>query len=71
LSDQRIKQLHTKLVDAKRRTRDASQVTEEGLARSLRAAEAKLRKQHGTARHIDFDIVVKNGKAVVKPIVKK
>jgi len=71
VSDERVKQLHSKLVDAKRRTRDASRVTEEGLARSLRAAEAKLREQHGTARHIDFDVVVKNGKAVVKPIVKK
>jgi hypothetical protein len=71
VSDQRVKQLHAKLVDAKRRTQDASRITEDGLARSLRAAEAKLRQQHGTARRIDFDIVVKNGKAVVKPIVKK
>jgi len=71
MSDQRVKQLHAKLVDAKRRTNDASRVTEDGLARSLRAAEAKLRQQHRSARSIDFDIVVKNGKAVVKPIVKK
>jgi hypothetical protein len=67
----RIQELHAKLVDAKRRTRDASRVTEEALARSLRAAEAKLRQQHRGARRIDFDVVVKNGKAVVKPIVKK
>ncbi len=41
----------------------------DGLGRQLRAAEDKLRKQHGN-RKIDFDIVIKDGKAVVKPIVR-
>ena len=41
----------------------------DGLAKSLRAAESKLQAQHQD-RRIDFDIVIKNGKAVVKPIVR-
>ena len=70
LSQQRVRQLHARLLDAKRQTKDSSTVSEEGLAKSLKAAEAKLRQQHGSDRRIEFDIVIKNGKAVVKPIVR-
>jgi hypothetical protein len=70
LSDRRISELHAQLLDAKRKTKDAGRVTEKGLARSLRAAEAKLKQQHGQDRRVDFNIIIKNGKAVVKPIVR-
>lgn len=69
LSDQRIAELHQQLVAAKQRNKEGGKVSVNGLAKSLRAAEAKLKKQHKD-RTIDFDIVVKNGKAVVKPIVR-
>lgn len=69
LSDQRIAELHRELVAAKQRNREGGKVSVNGLAKSLRAAEAKLKKQHKD-RTIDFDIIVKNGKAVVKPIVR-
>lgn len=36
------------------------------LAQSLRATEQKLRQQH-RGRRIDFDIVVRDGKPVIKP----
>ena len=70
LSDQRISELHAQLLEAKRKTKDAGRVTEKELARSLRAAESKLKSQHGQGRRIDFNIIIKNGKAVVKPIVR-
>ena len=66
---QRIAELHQQLVAAKQRNKEGGKVSVNGLAKSLRAAEAKLKKQHKD-RTIDFDIVVKNGKAVVKPIVR-
>lgn len=69
LSDARLKEIHTRLVDAKRQTNDAKSVSLDGLAKQLRAAEDNLRKQHGN-RKIDFDVVIKDGKAVVKPVVK-
>jgi hypothetical protein len=69
LSDQRIAELHTRLVDAKRKTREGGRVSVKGLAKSLRAAENKLRKQHQN-RRIDFDIVIKDGRAVVKPYLR-
>ena len=69
LSDDRLRELHTRLVDAKRQTKEGTSVTVDSLGKQLRAAEDKLRKQHGN-RKIDFDVVIKDGKAIVKPIVK-
>ena len=70
LTDERLRQLHGRLLQAKRQTGETGSVSTEGLARSLRAAEAKLREKHGRGRSVDFDIVIKDGKAVVKPIVR-
>jgi len=69
LTDQRIVELHQALIAAKQRNNEGGKVSVDGLAKSLRAAESKLQAQHRD-RRIDFDIVIKNGKAVVKPIVR-
>jgi hypothetical protein len=69
LSDDRVRELHARLVEAKRQTQDGAQVSVEGLAKSLKATEAKLREQHKN-RKIDFDVVIRDGKAVLKPIVR-
>ena len=67
--DERVRELHARLVEAKRQTQDPSAVSMEGLAKSMKATEAKLREQHKN-RKIDFDVVIKDGKAVLKPIVR-
>lgn len=67
--DARVKELHVKLNELKRQNREGSQVSLEGLAKSLRDTEAKLREKHGS-RRIDFEVVLKDGRAVVKPIVR-
>ena len=67
--DDRVRELHARLVEAKRQTQDATSVSMEGLAKSMKATEAKLREQHKN-RKIDFDVVIKDGKAVLKPIVR-
>ncbi len=41
----------------------------DGLTKSLKATQEKLREKHA-GRRIDFDVVIKDGKAVVKPIVR-
>jgi hypothetical protein len=69
VSDERIRELHGRLIDAKRQVKDDGKVSVDGLAKSLRAAESRLRQQHGD-RRIDFDVVIKDGKAVVKPILR-
>ncbi len=68
--DERVRALHQRLTDAKRQLNDLKSVSMEGLAKSLKATEENLRKQHGPNRKIDFDVVIKNGKALVKPIVR-
>ncbi len=69
LSEDRIKELHSRLNDLKRQNKEAGQVSLEGLTKSLRATEEKLRAQH-QGRKVDFDVVVKDGKTVVKPIIR-
>lgn len=68
IDDARLRDLHTKLQQAKQQTKEGN-VSFEGLAKSIRATEAKLREQHKN-RKIEFDVVIKDGKAVVKPIVR-
>jgi hypothetical protein len=68
VDDARMRDLHARLQQAKQQTNEAN-VSYEGLAKSVRATEAKLREQHKN-RKIDFDVVIKDGKAVVKPIVR-
>lgn len=53
----------------KKQNNESGQVSLEGLARTLRDTETKLRSQHKN-RKIDFDIVIRDGKAIVKPTVR-
>jgi hypothetical protein len=69
LSDDRVRDLHQKLLAMKRENKEAGQVSLEALSRSLRETENKLRAQHKD-RRIDFDVVIRDGKAIVKPTVK-
>jgi hypothetical protein len=68
LDDRRVRQLHDDLVAERRRLNQPGKVSVETLASSLRETESKLRKEHA-GKDIDFHVVVKNGKAMVKPIV--
>jgi len=69
LSDERIRELHEKLVRTKRDNKEAGQVSVESLAKTLRATEEKLRAEHKN-RKIEFEIVLRDGKTVVKPKVR-
>ena len=69
LSDDRIRELHGRLSDLKRQNREAGRVSMENLAKTLRATEERLRSQHRN-RKIDFEVVIRDGKAVVKPTVR-
>jgi hypothetical protein len=69
LSDERIRELHENLVRMKRENKEAGQVSVESLAKTLRATEEKLRAEHKN-RRIEFDVVLRDGKAVVKPKVR-
>ena len=68
VDEARLRELHSRLQQAKQQTNEAK-VSFEGMAKSIRAAEAKLREQHKD-RKIEFDVVIKDGKAIVKPTVR-
>jgi hypothetical protein len=69
MSDDRVKELHQKLVELKRQNHETGQVSLESLAKTLRDTEHKLRSEHKN-RKIDFEVVVRDGKAIVKPTVR-
>lgn len=70
LSEDRVRTLHAELVAARRQLNQGDNVSMDSLARSLRETEKKLRAQH-VGRSVDFQIVVKDGKPIVKPVVRK
>jgi hypothetical protein len=69
LTDARIKELHDNLTKIKRENKEGGQVSIESLAKTLRATEEKLRAEHKN-RRIEFEVVLRDGKAVVKPKVR-
>lgn len=68
LPETRVRALHQAYVDARKQT-NASAVSFEKLERSLRETEAKLKSTH-QGRTVDFDVVIKDGKAILKPKLK-
>jgi hypothetical protein len=70
LSDQRVRELYAKYVEAKRaRNESTAGITFESMAKSLRESSDKLKQKHA-GRAVDFEIGEKDGKTVIKPIVK-
>jgi hypothetical protein len=70
LGDQRIRQIYAKYVEAKRSTQESTAgVTYEKLAASLRAQAEKLKSAH-PSKSIDYEVVVKDGKTHLKPVLK-
>jgi hypothetical protein len=69
LPEERVRQLYAQYVDTKRRQNESTAaITYDAVAKSLRDSSAKLREKHGKA--VDFEVRVKDGKTILKPIVK-
>ena len=70
LNEGRLREIYGQYVQA-RRTRNESTagITFEKLADSLRSQADKLKGKHGSKR-VDYEVVVKDGKTLIKPIVK-
>jgi hypothetical protein len=69
LSAERVRALHHELVEAKVKTHEAGEVSLSSLTRKLETTVKALRVKHG-GKQIDFAVVIKDGKAIVKPIVR-
>jgi hypothetical protein len=69
LSAERVRALHHELVEAKSKTHEAGEVSLSSLTRKLETTAKALSVKHG-GKQIDFAVVIKDGKAIVKPIVR-
>jgi len=70
LSGDRVRKIYESYVQARRACREStSNITEGKLEEMLRTSVDKLRSKHA-GKSIDFDVVIKDGKAVLKPVVK-
>ncbi len=70
LSDDKLKTVYDAYVAAKRRNKeDTSKMSYDNIAASLRKQVPELMKQHG-AKAVEFKVVIKDGKAVLKAVPK-
>ncbi len=69
LPDERVRQLYAQYVETKRQQKESTAaITYDAVAKSLRDSSAKLREKHG--RNVDFEVSVKDGKTILKPVIK-
>jgi hypothetical protein len=70
LSPTRLRQIYGQYVDAKRKANESTAaLTFEKVAANLRQTEQSLREKH-RGHSVDFEVVFKNGKPAIKPIVR-
>jgi hypothetical protein len=69
LSEARLQQLHKVYVDAKRRTGEQSSLTLDALRQQVAKQVPVIRQKHG-CEQVDFKVVLKDGKAMLKAIPK-
>jgi hypothetical protein len=70
LSDERVRQIYTKYVETKRSLKESTaSLTFESLAKSLRDSSDKLSSKH-TGKSVDFEVAVKDGRTILRPVVK-
>jgi galactokinase len=71
LSEERVRQLYSQYVDTKRKQNESTaSITYDNLAKSLRESSAKLKEKHA-GKNVDFEVTVKDGKTILKPVVKE
>jgi hypothetical protein len=65
-----MRALYEQYVEVRRRQNESTKaLTYETVAKTLRDSQAKLKAKHA-GRSVDFEVAVKEGKTVLRPIVK-
>ena len=65
-----MRQLYADFVETKRAQKESTaSVTYDALARTIRESTAKLKEKHA-GKSVDFEVTVKDGKTILKPVVK-
>ncbi len=69
-TDKQIRELYDKYLYARMKNKEPTETVKiDKLAKSVREMIPKLRKKHGE-KNIDFQVVIKNGRVALKPVVK-
>lgn len=68
LTDDRIRELHGRVMKERQRLNLGGDLSTQALARSLRETEAQLQRRYGD-RAVDFRVVVVDGRVRVKPVL--
>lgn len=55
---------------ARQRTGKGANVSYDAMRKSLEKQASQLRKRHGSNRKVDFEVVEKDGKPLIRPVVK-
>jgi hypothetical protein len=70
LSPARLRQIYGQYVEAKRKANESTAtITYDKIAANLRETAKQLKSKH-KGRDVDFEVVLKNGRPMLKPIVK-
>jgi hypothetical protein len=70
LNDQRMREIYAQYVQKRREHNEpTTNITFEKLSESLRSQTEKLKQKHASKK-IDYEVVVKDGKTLIKPIVR-
>jgi hypothetical protein len=70
LSDDRFKQIYSDYVETRRRQNEPTgAITRDALAKQLTDSTTRLKQKHG-GKAVDFEVVVKDGKTILRPVVK-
>jgi len=68
--DARTREIYSKYVETRRSLGEpTANLTMDSMAKSLRESGEKLRQKH-PGKTVDFDVQVKDGKTILKPIVR-
>ena len=68
--DKAARSVYAKYVQARRQAGESTaSITYEKLKRSLDTQRKNLRKKHGD-RNVDFEVVTKNGRTMIRPVIK-
>ena len=69
LPEERLRELYAEYVGAKRRQNESTAaITFQAVAKSLRESGDRLRERHGKV--VDFEVAVKDGKTILRPVLK-
>jgi hypothetical protein len=70
LTGQRVDEIYSKYVETRRAQNEPTHaITRDALAKQLSDSIDKLKQKHG-AKPIDFEVVVKDGRTILKPVLK-